>query len=107
MILAAAIALSATVVVAVSGIALPVLVDLVSKSHASRRVKETVLAVLSIIAGLVSSAVATDGTAVVTTEAAVNAVIAYGLAWVAFRKIPPVKAAADRVQAATPTFGIG
>lgn len=105
--LASSITLSATIVVLLSGIPLPVIVDLVSKSSADRWVKEVVLAALSIAAGLISTTVASDGSAVITLEAFVNAAITYAIAWVSFRNVPPVRAVADRVQVATARVGVG
>lgn len=91
----------------VLGLALPILVGVVTKAQASSRIKSITLAALAAISGGISQAVTADGSAILSQETLTTIVLTFVTAIASYYGLYKPTGIAPAVQAHTAQFGIG
>lgn len=98
--------LDPTTVSLVLGVALPLLVGVITKSHASGRVKSVILALLSAISGGISQAVTDTGSALLSQQTLVTIALSWVVAVATYYGLYKPTGTAEVVQTKTANFGI-
>lgn len=99
--------LDATVLMLVGGVVIPILVGVVTKLRAPSWLKAVLHALLSAVAGLVITATALDGVAVISREALVTAFITWITGVAAYFGFLTPTGISPAVNLHTANFGIG
>lgn len=89
------------------GFGLPLLVAVVTKIKAARAIKAACLLALSIITGLVTTSVGSDGGAVISSTALISAIIAWVTGMASYYGLWKPSGVAGSVAQKTDGFGIG
>lgn len=99
--------LAPLLVTALTSVVIPLLTGLLTKLDAPSSVKSITMLVLATVNGLIVNATMTDGSAVITKEAALAALISILTAAVSYDKLLKPIGATTKLQAKTANVGIG
>ena len=99
--------LDAQLVLILSGTILPFLVGLITKAHAASWLKAVLLAVLSILTGILTVSTQMDGTAVLSKDTVIAAVLAWLVAGTAYARLWKPTGATATFNALTAKKGLG
>ncbi len=107
LILAFEIVIAASIASILLGTVMPLLVAVVTKSKASRALKFGCLLTLSVITGMLTTAIGGDGNAVISDTALVSALIAWVTGMASYYGLWKPSGVAGSVAKKTDRFGIG
>lgn len=98
--------LDSTIVTMLSGVVIPILVGIIFKLRAPSAVKALGHLFLSIVAGLLNTAIFLDGVAIISRESAVNAALSYVMGVAAYYGLLQ-HTVSPTINRNTAEFGIG